>query len=262
MYETIQLEIDGPRAAITLNRPEVRNAFNAQMIAELTEVCTRLHADTDVRVVVLRGNGPTFSGGADINWMRAGLELGEEENRTDARRMSAMFDLMSSLPQPLIGAIHGAALGGGMGLAAVCDIAIAEDGTLFGFTEVKLGIIPAVISTVVMPKIGQSWARALYVTGERFGADIAQRIGLVHWVAPAGRLDDIVESRVAEILAAGPNAARAAKRLALWFEGVDRDEAQEFTAQQIAAIRASPEGQEGLRAFLDKRKPHWRSNDG
>ena len=258
--QTIQLTVNGPVATVSLNRPEVRNAFNAQMIAELTETFQDLAKQDHLRAVVLQGEGASFSAGADANWMRASLDFSAEENRADAMRMSDLFGTIQDLLAPVIARVHGAALGGGMGLLAACDIVVAAEGTTFGFTETKLGIVPAVISRVVFDKIGPSWARALYVTGERFGAEVARQIGLVHWVAPEGDLDATVQTRVRELLTSGPRAVRAAKQLALALSEMAPEDVPAYTAGRIAELRASPEGQEGLRAFLEKRTPSWRDD--
>jgi methylglutaconyl-CoA hydratase len=259
MYETIELDLGGPVATVTLNRPDVRNAFNARMIAELTEVFTELES-SPVRAVVLRGAGASFSAGADVNWMRAGLDFTPEQNLDDALRMSDMFAAIDSLPKPVVARVHGTALGGGMGLMAVCDVVVATEGTVFGFTEAKLGIIPAVISRFVLPKIGPSWARALYLTAERFGVELAQRIGLVHWIAPVEELDRIVDQKARELLSSAPEAIREAKKLVTTALELDRIELRDYTAACIAALRSGPEGQEGLRAFLEKRDPSWRAS--
>lgn len=258
VYDTIKVSRRDRTAIVSLNRPDVRNAFNAQMISELTGAFAELAKDDDIRVVILRGDGPSFSAGADVNWMRSSLEFSEEENLRDALAMSDMFASINALPRPVLGRVHGAALGGGMGLMAVCDIVVAAEGTVFGFTEAKLGIVPAVISRFVLPKIGSSWARSLYLTGERFGTDVAQRIGLVHWVAAAASLDAVVEKKETELLSSGPSAAREAKRLIMAAANQESEELRSYTAEVIARVRREPEGQEGLRAFLDKREPGWR----
>lgn len=254
---TLALTQSGPVVTVALNRPAVRNAFNAEMIAEIADVFDGLAGRQDVRAVILRGEGPSFSAGADVNWMRASLNYTEPENVADAARMSDMFAAIDTCPHPVVAAVHGAALGGGMGLMAACDIVVAEEGTVFGFTEAKLGIIAAVISRFTLPKIGPSWARALYLTGERFGPDLARLIGLVHWIAPAGQLDQIVESRVNDLLTSGPQAVAAAKALIAEASGLSDPEVRALTARRIAERRASEEGQEGLRAFLEKRRPAW-----
>lgn len=242
---------------LTLNRPEVRNAFNEGMIAELAAWAAATSTDRDVRVVVLSGSGPTFSAGADVNWMAKQVAYTREENVKDAAAAAAMFAAIDALPVPVIGRVHGAALGGGAGLAAVCDIVVAEEGALFGFTEVKLGILPAVISPFALAKIGRSAARELFLTGTRFSAARAREIGLVHAVVPAGALDETVAGYVREFLNAGPEAIAAAKALIREVWGRAVSDASPLTAAAIAARRVSPEGQEGLRAFLEKRKPSW-----
>lgn len=242
---------------VALNRPDVRNAFNAQMISELTEAFSALSA-SDARVVLLRGNGPSFSAGADVTWMRQSLDFTAEENLEDARRMSDMFAAVDICRKPVLARVQGAALGGGMGLAAVADIVVAGSDAVFGFTETKLGIIPAVISRFVVPKIGESWARALFLTGERFGVELARHIGLVHWVAAPEDVDSLVEAKVDELLGAGPSATMEAKALIAASRGETSAGLRELTAQRISALRTSPEGQEGLAAFLERRPPSWR----
>ncbi|MBC5809614.1 MAG: enoyl-CoA hydratase/isomerase family protein [Candidatus Eremiobacteraeota bacterium] len=248
---------EGPVAYVALDRPEVHNAFNSALIGELHHVFDELAADDAARVVVLSGNGKSFCGGADVHWMRGSLDLGHDENVNDARRMSRMFRAIDRLPKPVIGRVHGAALGGGSGLAAVCDVVIAEERAMFGFTEVKLGIIPAVISPFVIAKIGLGHARALALTGERFGARRALAIGLVHEVLAENELDGAVARAVSELLSAGPSAIAAAKRLLAAVAETPYDDTLDLTARAIAAQRTSAEGQEGLRAFLDKRKAGW-----
>lgn len=261
MYETLEIETEGAVLTVNLNRPEVRNAFNEQMIGELTELFESLRDRTDVRVVVLRGNGKSFSAGADIHWMRDSLDFSREDNVKDARRMSDMFQAINWLPKPVVARVHGAALGGGMGLIAVCDVVVAADDTIFGFTEAKLGIIPAVISRFVVPKIGESWARALYLTAERFHADVARQMGLVHWIVAGAGLDGMVQQKVDELLSSGPEAVHEAKALVDDVLSCDAGRARDLTAERIARLRTSPEGQEGLRAFLEKRQPGWLTCD-
>lgn len=244
----LRVEREGPLLRIALARPERRNAFDAALIAELTGA----FADVgDVRAVLLTGDGPSFSAGADVEWMRSSVELSYEENVADALRLRAMLDAIDSCPAPVVASVQGHALGGGCGLVACCDIVVAEPGTQFAFSEVKLGIVPAVISPFALAKIGSSSARRYFVTGERFSAEVALRIGLVHEVAD--ELESAVDRVVGELLSAGPEAARAAKALAR-----APLSAQE-TAERIATHRTSAEGQEGLRAFLEKRAPGWTS---
>jgi methylglutaconyl-CoA hydratase len=247
----------GAVAEVRLNRPDVRNAFNAELIAALTAEFQALAQDQNVRAVVLCGEGKVFCGGADISWMRASLDLTYDENVADAKAMSDMFRAIDRCPKPVIGKVHGAALGGGAGLAAVCDIVVASVDAVFGFTEVKLGIIPAVISPFVLAKIGVSNARALFVTGERFDAKRAQHIGLVHEVVIADTLDVCIERITGEIVSAGPNAVAAAKALIPRVTAAGYDESRSITAEAIARQRTTPEGQEGLRAFLERRKASW-----
>jgi methylglutaconyl-CoA hydratase len=242
----LRVERDGSVLRVTLARPDRRNAFDAQLIGELAE------AFVDVgraRAVVLAGEGASFCAGADVEWMRASAGLSLDENIADANAMRRMFEAIESCPAPVVARVQGHALGGGAGLVAAADIAVAGPKTLFAFSEVKLGIIPAVISPFALARIGPAAARRYFVTGERFDAATALRIGLVSEVAE--RLDDAVERIVGELLSAGPLAARWAKRLVR-----ERPEGAE-TARWIAERRTSDEGQAGLRAFLEKRAPPW-----
>ena len=254
----LSVRTDGPIAHVALGRPEVRNAFNADLIAALQAAFERLGGDASVRAVVLSGTGKTFCGGADIQWMRASLDLTREANLEDARAMSRMFRTIDTLDKPVIGRVHGAALGGGSGLVACCDVASASAETVFGFTETKLGIMPAVISPFVLAKIGLSHARALALTGERFDAARAQAIGLVHEVvATPGDLDAAIARVTAEVRSASPTGVAATKALFARVAAETYDATLETTAQAIAAQRTSAEGQDGLRAFLEKRPPAW-----
>ena len=249
--------MEGPVAHVRLSRPDVRNAFNAELIAALTAAFEELGRDEAVRAVVLSGEGKVFCGGADISWMRGSLDVGYGENFAGAQRMSDMFRAIDRCPKPVVARIHGAALGGGAGLAAVCDVVVASSDAVFGFTEVKLGIIPAVISPFVLAKIGVSHARALFLTGERFDAKRAQHIGLVHEVVIADTLDVCIERILNEILSAGPTAVAAAKALVPRVIAATYDQSRDLTAEAIAGLRISAEGQEGLRAFLERRKASW-----
>ncbi|HEX3456327.1 MAG TPA: enoyl-CoA hydratase-related protein [Candidatus Baltobacteraceae bacterium] len=254
MAESVKFSVDRGVARVVLARPEVRNAFNAEVIERLHDTFMRITAADDVRAVVLAGEGKVFCGGADINWMRASLDLTFESNVADAERMSDMFRAIDNCSKPVIAKIHGAALGGGSGLAAVCDIVVAADDASFGFTEVKLGIIPAVISPFVLSKIGASQARALFLTGERFDAARAKAIGLVHEVVPLPDLDAAVDRHLAEIFTAGPAAVAAAKLLVRRVLDTPYDESRTISTEAIARQRAGLEGQEGLRAFLEQRR--------
>jgi methylglutaconyl-CoA hydratase len=242
----LRIERDGELLRITLARPETRNAFDAELIAELSE------AFVDVgkaRAVLLAGDGPSFCAGADVEWMRSSVDLDLDANVADANALRGMLEAIDHCPAPVVARVQGHALGGGAGLVACADIAVAEPRAVFAFSEVKLGIIPAVISPFALAKIGPSWARRYFVTGERFDSATALRIALVHEVD--ADLDAAVERILAELRSAGPRAARHAKKLVL-----DRPDGPE-TARRIAERRTSTEGQEGLRAFLDRRSPEW-----
>ena len=257
MYRYLLTSRDGAVERLTLNRPDVRNAFNDEVVAELRHWADALAHDPGVRVVVLAGAGKVFSAGADAAWMARMAGASAAENEQDALATTAMLRALNTLPVVVIGRIHGAALGGGSGLAAVCDIVVAEDTAVFGFTETKLGILPAMISPFVLPKIGVSAARELFLTGARFDAAKARTIGLVHAVVAVDALDATVEAYVREALSASPTAVAAAKALIPQVAGQRPDDVAALTARAIAAQRASPEGQEGLRAFLERRPPSW-----
>lgn len=256
-YQFLTVERHGGVEQVTLNRPDVRNAFNEDVIADLTAWAKAAHADASLRVVVLAGAGKVFSAGADASWMAKMAGYSHDDNVQDARAAAAMFLAINSVPAIVIGRIHGAALGGGSGLAAVCDIVVTETDAIFGFTETKLGILPAMISPYVLPKIGASAARELFLTGMRFSAAKAKEIGLVHEVVPAARLDEAVNRYVTESLGAAPSAVARAKALIPSVLGKSPADAIGITAEAIAAQRVSPEGQEGLKAFLEKRTPSW-----
>jgi methylglutaconyl-CoA hydratase len=244
----LRIERDGEVLRVTLARPERRNAFDAALIDELA------HAFADVgdaRAVVLAGEGPSFCAGADVEWQRSSIDLSYEENVEDARRLYRMLESIFRCPSPVVARVQGFALGGGAGLVACVDIAVAGEDAVFGFSEVRLGIIPSVISPWALARIGPTAARRYFLTGERFDAATALRIGLVHELAPD--LDSAVERIVADLLAGGPVAVREAKRLVL--EPADEDDA----VARAADRRTSEEGQEGLRAFLEKRQPGWGS---
>jgi methylglutaconyl-CoA hydratase len=265
MTDALRLERGGPSgvvARVILSRPEVHNAFDAELIDELRRTFTRLAAEPveSLRAIVLAGDGPSFCAGADVAWMRASLGLTREQNEHDAMAMAQMFDAVDRCPVPVIARVHGAALGGGMGLCAVSDVVVAEAGTRFGFTETRLGILPAVISPFVIAKIGESHARALFPGGRRFDALRAMRIGLVHEVVEGVEaLDEAVETAVGDLLAAGPTAARAAKAIVREVRGLPHESTRWHTARRIAQQRTSAEGQEGLRAFIERREPGWRA---
>jgi methylglutaconyl-CoA hydratase len=242
---------------VALNRPEVHNAFNDELIAEAVELFTGITPDR-ARVVVLRGNGPSFCAGADLHWMSRMLAYTREENIRDSSQLARMYALINECPLPVIGRIHGAAIGGGVGLVSVCDVALAAAGTKFALAEVKLGIMPAVISPYVIAKIGQSHARALFLTGERFDAEQALRIGLVHRVAADdAALDAALAATIAQIKSSGPEAVVECKRLIAYVAENEVADAIPYTIEAIADRRVSAEGQAGMSAFLKKEKPPW-----
>jgi methylglutaconyl-CoA hydratase len=243
----LRLERDGDVLHVTLARPERRNAFDAALIAELTQAFSDVG---DARAVVLSGEGPSFCAGADVEWQRASIELAQDENVEDAMRLYRMLEAIDSCPAPVVCRVHGHALGGGSGLVACSDVAIAWPDAVFGFSEVRLGIVPAVISPFVLPRIGRS-ARRYFLSGERFDAATALRIGLVDEVTEDA--EEAVDAVVEALLAGGPEAVREAKRLVRTRPGGIE------TAQIAAARRTSAEGQEGLRAFLDNRAPSWKA---
>ena len=260
MSELLRLERDRGVARVTLARPEVRNAFNADLIGDLRAAFEALAAEpaASLRAVVLAGDGATFCAGADVAWMRASVGLSVEENERDATAMAEMFAAIDACPAPVVARVQGAALGGGMGLCAVSDVVLASSDATFGFTETKLGIIPAVISPFVLAKIGESAARALFPSGERFSADRARAIGLVHEVlGDVAALDVRVEQLLDELRSAGPTAARAAKAIVREQRGLDPSGRRRLTVRAISEQRTSDEGQEGLTAFLEKRRPGW-----
>ena len=260
-HQFLTIERTGSVERVTLNRPDVRNAFNEQVIAELTEWATAARDDAALRVVVFAGAGKVFSAGADAAWMAKMAGYSHDDNVRDARAGAAMFLAINSVPAIVIGRIHGAALGGGSGLAAVCDIVVAETDAIFGFTETKLGILPAMISPYVLQKIGASAARDLFLTGRRFDAMKAKEIGLVHEVVPAAELDAAVNRYVTEALSAAPTAVARAKGLIPHVLGKSPADVVGITADAIASQRVAPEGQEGLKSFLEKRQPSWTRKD-
>lgn len=257
-YEHILTRRDGSVEYLTLNRPEVRNAFNERVIQELTHWAEAIANDREVRVVVLSGAGRVFCAGADLTWMAKMASSTHDENVRDAAAMARMYAALDRLPVPLVARVRGAALGGGAGLLAVADIVVAAEDAVFGFTEVKVGILPAVIAPYVLAKIGASAARELFLTGMRFDAARAQAAGLVHAVTGAAHLDARVADYAGELLSAAPEAIATAKELLRRIAGRPPREVADLTAETIAARRVSAEGQEGLRAFLEKRKATWR----
>lgn len=258
MGQVVTLEKDGPVARVTLRRPEVHNAFNEEVIRLLTETFTVLRDDFSVRVILVQGEGPTFCAGADLDWMRRAASWGEEENRHDAMALATMLRLVATSPQPVLARVQGHALGGGAGLVAACDLAIASETAQFAFTEVRLGLVPATVSPYVIQKVGPAWALRLFLTGERISAQQAQAIGLIYRVVPPQELDQAVDESISALLAGGPQAQRLCKELVRRVAIEPSAQIDLYTSHLIAQLRASPEGQEGIRAFLEKRPPSWR----
>ena len=246
-------------ARLVLARPDVRNAFDDLLVRELQRAVRTLSADDSVRAVELSGEGKAFCAGEDLTWMKRMAGFTMEESRRDAAELADLFRLLDECPKPVVGRIHGAALGAGVGLVAICDVAVAAEETLFGTTEVRLGIIPAVISPYVVRKIGESHAREWFLTGSRYDAHEARRIGLVHAVTSEASLASVTEGVLDALLLGGPQALAEAKRLAQIVGHLPPREQQALTVQRIAERRASAEGREGVTAFLEKRKPAWQA---
>jgi len=246
-------------ATITLNRPEVHNAFNEGVIGDLTDLFTKAGADKDVRAVILRGNGKSFSAGGDLNWMRKMADYTYQQNVDDAMRLGVLLKTINFLPKPTLALVHGNIFGGGVGLTACCDIAIAEQGAQFCLSEVRIGLIPSIIAPYVINAMGERMARRYFMTAERFSADEAHRIGFVHELAEPGKIDEVADKILQAILDGAPQAQGRGKKLMLDIIGrpID-DKLIELTVRQIAEARASEEGKEGLSAFLNKTEPSWR----
>ena len=259
-WQTLGIDRDGAIARIVMQRPEVHNAFDARLIAELTAALGELDRDASVRAVVLTGAGSTFSAGADLNWMLGMARASEDENRQDSLRLATLMRTLNFLSKPTIAKVNGSAYGGGVGLIACCDIAIGIEGTKFSLSEVKLGLVPAVISPYVVAAIGQRQARRMFLTAEVFTADEALRIGLLHQCVAGAQLDEAVDRSLHWLDKGGPIAQHEAKQLVLRLSGMNPALAEQIdrdNAKLIARLRVSIEGQEGLSAFLDKRKPSW-----
>jgi len=260
-YKTLLVELADGVLTVSLNRPEVHNAFNEELIAEAIDLFSNLDVDA-VRAIVLKGSGKTFCAGADLNWMSRMVSYTRDENVRDSSQLAKMYALMNECPLPIVGRIQGAAIGGGVGLVAVCDIAIAMNDAKFGLSEVKLGILPAVISPYVIAKIGETHARALFLTGERFETERALRIGLVHrGVDTIEQLDGAVYETVTQLRTSGPEAVRECKKLIRHVATHPPIDAIPYTIEAIAERRVSEEGQEGMKAFLEKMLATWISTN-
>ncbi len=254
---TVRLRLDGPVARVTLNRPDIRNAFNDEMLAGLLDAFARIRDDEQARVVVLTGAGKAFCAGADLHWMKRVVDYTYEENYEDSLRLAKMLREVYTCPKPVIGRINGPAIGGGTGMVAVCDIAIAAESAFFAFSETKLGITPAAISPYLLKRMGERNLREFFLTGERFTAARAFQLGLVNAAVPDGELDDAVEGKIKLILTGGPKALAVSKDLIRNISEKTLDDVGPYTAEVIARLRMSDEGQDGMNAFLEKRKPRW-----
>lgn len=257
---TLDIQSHGPVARVFLNRPELRNAFNSEVIADLQQAFTRLGADPSVRAIVLGGHGKAFCAGGDLNWMRAMADFSWAQNRDDAQALADMLDTVYRCPKPVVGRVQGDCYAGAVGLAAVCDIVVAAEAAHFCISEAKVGLLPGTISPYVLRALGEQACRRYFITAERFSAVEAHRLGLVHQLAPADGLDAAVDALLASLLANSPAAVLASKRLVQDFAGQPLSaELRAESARRIADIRASDEGKEGVAAFLQKRDPAWKA---
>jgi methylglutaconyl-CoA hydratase len=256
-FETLQVERDGRVTRLWLNRPAVRNAFNAVMVRELRKVLEDVRRDDEVRVVVLSGRGSSFCSGADLNWMREIISFTYEQNLGETMELAEALHELYSLPKPTVARVNGPAIGGGTGFVSACDIVVASTEARFGLSEVKIGVVPAAISPYVVRRMGESRARQYFLTGERMDGRRALEVGLANIVAEPAGLDAAVEAVVGSLLSSGPEALASAKELLRRVPGMDFGEAKRFTAEMIARLRVSEEAQEGMAAFLEKRKPKW-----
>lgn len=256
-HGTLRVERDRAVARVVLDRPEIRNAFNDEMLADLREAFLALRGERDVRVIVLAAAGPAFCAGADLHWMRRVLTYSYEENYQDSLALVEALRAIDESPQPVIGRIHGAAIGGGTGVVAACDIAIASQDAVFAFSETKLGLTPAVISPYLLRRMGERNLREYFLTGERFSAARAVELGLVNAAVPAAELDAAIAEKIGMIVSGGPQALSVSKALIRRVSEGTLEENSKYTAELIARLRMSDEGQEGMNAFLEKRPPHW-----
>jgi methylglutaconyl-CoA hydratase len=256
-YTTISYTLDGPLARVTFTRPEVHNAFNDVMLREILDAFGKIAKNDDVRAVVITGEGKSFCAGADLNWMKRVVDYSYEENLNESLELAECMYRMYACPKPTIARVNGAAIGGGTGFVAVCDFAVAAETAKFSFSEVKIGVVPACISPYVITKIGEGKCREFFLTGERLKADRVLEAGLVNRVVPLKALDEAVDDCVKMLLSSGPDALKMCKQLIEKVSEMSLDSAKRYTAEVIASLRMSPEGQEGMAAFLEKRKPNW-----
>jgi methylglutaconyl-CoA hydratase len=257
-YETLVRTKKDDVATVALNRPDVHNAMNETLMNELTHCFHQLSTDDSIRVIILTGNGKSFCAGADLTWMKKMVNYSQEENKKDSRLLLDMYESIHSCPKPVLGRINGAAFGGGIGLLAVCDITITVPEVTFAFSEVKLGIIPAVISTFVGLRMTPATMRRFFITGERFDSATAQKIGLIDIIVTPDKLDETIDSSVEQVRSSGPHAIQEVKHLMYNLIKMDVNAYKEFTVEKISELRVSQEGQEGIKGFLEKRKPNWK----
>lgn len=257
-YDTLKISRFNKTIAIMLNRPEVHNAMNEKLMMELTNIFNKLSKDESIRSIVLTGNGKSFCAGADLNWMKSMVNFSKEENIRDSKLLLDLFEAIYDCPKPVIGKINGHAFGGGLGLIAVCDITISIPGLKFAFSEANLGIIPSVISTFVRPRINPSTMRRLFITGEKFDSEIAQKIGLIDIIVPEEEFDSKVDYYLKLVKSSGPNAISEVKKLIKNLEKMDTNTFKNYTVEKISELRVSKEGQDGINSFLNKSKPKWR----
>ncbi len=256
-YKTVLMEIENGTAMLTLNRPDVHNAFNNDLINELTDAFTKLNNEESVRAIVVTGNGKSFCAGADLNWMKSVVNYDYEQNYQESLKLAELMHLVFTHKKPVIAKVNGAAIGGGVGLMSSCDILIADENAKFGLSEVNLGLVPAAISPYVMSRIGEAIARELFITGERITAARALEIGLLNKIVPKDKLDTAVQEKLELILQNGPEAVRTVKKMIFDVTQMKFPELTEYNARLIASLRISREAQEGMNAFLEKRKPKW-----
>lgn len=256
-YTTLRFEISNQIARITFSRPEVHNAFHSGVIKEMRQVFAEIAKSKEIRAVVITGEGKSFCAGADLNWMKAVAEYKYDQNLAESNELAELFNDMYTCTRPVIGRINGAAIGGGAGFVAVCDIAVGAQSAVVSFSEVKIGLVPACIGPYVIKKIGEGRARELFITGERLTAERAKEVGLLNRVVPDTELDKTIDELLHQILTSGPNAISMAKQLVSAVPGMDAAQYKPYTAEMIAKLRNSEEGQEGMTAFLAKRRPRW-----
>ncbi|MCU0645798.1 MAG: enoyl-CoA hydratase/isomerase family protein [bacterium] len=257
IYKTIKYSVKNKVAWVTLNRPEIHNAFNETMIGELLELYQTIGNMPDVRVAVITGAGKSFCAGADLNWMGGVIKYSYEQNLNESLQLAELFYTMYSLPKPTIAMVNGAAIGGGAGMVAVNDFVIASDQAKFSFSEVKLGLVPACISPYVIRKVGENRSQELFLSGERMDAQKALQFGFANQVVPTEELKAAVDKQIDQLMSSGPNALAICKDLLEKVPQMSLEQAKKYTAEAIAALRVSDEGQEGMQAFFEKRKPKW-----